>query len=107
MSEFITVKEAPEKAPVIYKYLKDEPASVVPGVAARDLTAYDLASYGPGQRIQIDIESRRDGGAYKKVGTVPKGLSLDPEDAVVPQAVEPQPDTAPADEPASKTGKKG
>jgi hypothetical protein len=98
MSEFITVKEAPEKAPVLYKWVAKEPGGVVPGVAARDLTAYDLAAYSPSQRMKIDAESKREGGAYKKVGTVPRALSFEPEEVVAPQ---------PDAEPAATTGKKG
>jgi hypothetical protein len=96
MSEPITVKG--DKAPVIYKYTRDEPGAVVAGVAARDLDAYDLASYSPSQRMKIDQESRRDGGAYKKVGTVPRGLSFEPDEVVTPQ---------PDAEPAAPSGKKG
>jgi hypothetical protein len=99
MSDHIVVKG--DKAPVIYKYTRDTPGQIVPGVAARDLDAYDLASYDPGQRFAIKMEADRDGGAYKLVGTVPRGLSFEPE------YVEPQPDAEPAAEPATKTGKKG
>jgi hypothetical protein len=48
--------------------------------------------------MKIEQESKRDGGAYKKVGTVPRALSFEPE-----EVVEPQPDA----EPAATTGKKG
>lgn len=94
MSDHITVKD--DKPTVIYRYVPKEPASVVPGVAARDLTAFDLAAYSAEQRLAVHLEAQRDGGAYKKVGTLPRGLSLDPDEGA-----------APADaEPAAKPGKK-
>ena len=96
MSDHIVVKG--DKAPVIYKYTRDEPGTVVAGVAARDLDAYDLAAYSPSQRMKIEQESKREGGAYKKVGTVPRALSVEPEEAVAPQ---------PDAEPAATSGKKG
>jgi hypothetical protein len=96
MSDHIVVKG--DKAPVIYKYTRDEPGAVVAGVAARDLDVYDLASYSPSQRFRLEMESKRDGGAYKKVGTVPRALSVEPEEAVAPQ---------PEAEPAAPSGKKG
>jgi hypothetical protein len=96
MTEPIVIKG--DKAPVLYKYTRDEPGQVVAGVAARDLDAYDLAAYSPSQRMKIDAESKREGGAYRKVGTVPRGLSFEPE-----EVAEPQPDA----EPAATSGKKG
>lgn len=98
MSDHITEKQPPEKAPAIFKWVNKEGGGVIPGVAARDLTIYDLASYSAEQRFAIDLEAKRDGGAYTKVGTVPKGLSLEPEAPVAPDADA---------EPAAKSGKKG
>lgn len=93
MSDHIAVKD--DKPSVIYRYTRKEPAGVIPGVAARDLTEFDLASYSPEQRLAIRLESERDGGAYARKGTVPKGLAMEPE--------------APAVEadPAAPSGKKG
>lgn len=90
----ITVKD--DKPSVLYRYTRPEPGQVVPGVAARDLTEFDIASYTAEQRLAIHLEAKRDGGAYKRVGTVPKELSIEPD---APPAVEA--------EPAVPTGKKG
>jgi hypothetical protein len=88
----ITVKD--DKPTVIYRYTRKEPAGVIPGVAARDLTDFDLAGYSPDQRLAIHLEAKRDGGAYALKGTVPRGLSMEPDAPAV--------DTEPA-----ATGKKG
>lgn len=77
------------------------PAPVIRGVPARDLDEFDLAAMPPDLRLGLQLEAKRDGGAYRKVGRMPAGLAvgdrLDDSDEVVPV-----PDADPA---AKKAGK--
>jgi hypothetical protein len=108
MSDAIVVKD--DKPSVIYRYTPNDAATVVPGVPARDLTEFDLAAMSVSQRLAVKRIAAQDGGAYALKGTVPRGLSLDPESEVVESTeleVQPDPEATPDAEPAGRTRKKG
>jgi hypothetical protein len=67
------------KPSLLYTFTKDAPGQYIPGVAARDLTDEDWASYSDDQRAALERESKRKDGAYKKVGTIPTIHGKDPE----------------------------
>jgi hypothetical protein len=90
------------KPSLLYTFTKDAPGQYIPGVAARDLTDEDWASYSEDQRAALERESKRKDGAYKKVGTTPHLHGKDPEPVEVDLATEPEP----APVPAETSGKK-
>lgn len=91
-----------DEASTIYKWRGPKnddgtPAGVLRGVPARNLDEFDLAALTPGDRLSLEIEAKRDGGAYQKVGRMPSGLAVgaepDDSDEAAPAADEaPKPD---------------